>query len=131
MHQAKGTFDIQRTPEPAADFGDGVHAMRLRFDKTFHGPLDATSVVHMLGVMDSATGSGGYVALERVTGTLDGHAGSFMLQHSSLMDHGAPAQSIKVIPGSGTDALAGLRGAMVIDIVDGAHLYTFDYTLSG
>ena len=39
MHQAKGTFDIQRTPEPGADFGDGVQAMRLRFDKTFHGPL--------------------------------------------------------------------------------------------
>jgi hypothetical protein len=131
MTQAKGTFDIQRTAEPAADFGDGVQAMRLRFDKTFHGPLAATSVVHMLGVMDPATGCGGYVALERIVGTLDGHAGSFMLQHGSLMDHGAPQQSIRVIPGSGTDALAGLRGTMTIDIVDGAHHYTFDYALSG
>lgn len=130
MHQTKGTFDIQRTPEPAADFGDGVQAMRLRFDKTFHGPLTATSVVHMLGIMDPATGSGGYVALERIVGTLDGHAGSFMLQHGSLMDHGVPTQSIRVIPGSGTDGLAGLRGMMSIDIVDGAHFYTFDYSLS-
>lgn len=104
--------------------------MRVRFDKTFHGPLDARSTVHMLGVMDPATGSGGYVALERIVGTLDGHAGSFMLQHSSLMDHGAPLQSIKVIPGSGTDALAGLRGTMTIDIVDGTHYYTLDYSLS-
>lgn len=130
MHQAKGTFDVHRTPEPVVDFGDGVHAMHMRFDKTFHGPLAATSVVHMLGVMDPATGSGGYVALERIVGTLDGHAGSFMLQHSSLLDHGAPTQSIKVVPGSGTDALAGLRGTLTIDIVDGAHFYTFDYTLS-
>ncbi|MFD0725602.1 DUF3224 domain-containing protein [Lysobacter brunescens] len=131
MHQAKGTFDIRRTPEPGADFGDGVQAMRLRFDKTFHGPLTATSVVYMLGVMDPTTGSGGYVALERIVGTLDGQAGSFMLQHSSLMDHGIPSQSIQVIPGSGTGALAGLRGTLTIDIVDGAHFYTFDYALAG
>lgn len=131
MQQAKGTFDIQRATEPGADFGGGVQAMRLRFDKTFHGPLTATSVVHMLGVMDPATGCGGYVALERIVGTLDDQAGSFMLQHSSLMDHGIPSQSIQVIPGSGTDALAGLRGTLTIDIVDGAHVYTFDYSLSG
>jgi len=130
MPIVRGEFDIQRTPEPAADFGDGVQAMRLRFDKTFHGPLTATSVVHMLGIMDPATGSGGYVALERIVGTLDGQAGGFMLQHGSLMDHGVPTQSIRVIPGSGTDGLAGLRGMMTIDIVDGAHFYTFDYSLS-
>lgn len=124
-----GDFDVHRTPDANADFGDGAMAMRMRFDKIFRGPLDATSVVHFLGVMDQTTGSGGYVALERLTGALEGRAGSFMLQHSCTMDGGAQTQSIGVVPGSGTEALAGLRGTMTIEIADGAHHYRFDYTL--
>lgn len=131
MPRIQGEFDVRRSAEPAADFGDGHQAMRMRFDKTFRGPLDATSVVQMLGVMDGASGSGGYVALERLAGALDGREGAFMLQHSCTMDRGAPTQSIAVIPGTGTGALAGLRGTMTIDIVDGRHLYTFDYALDG
>ena len=131
MPTAAGEFEVRRTPEPPAEFGDGAAAMRMRFDKTFHGPLAATSVVHFLGVMDQTTGSGGYVALERLQGTLDGRAGSFMLQHSCTMDGGAQTQTISVVPGSGSGGLTGLRGAMTIDIVDGRHLYSFDYALPG
>ena len=129
MPTITGDFDVRRTPGPPADFGDGAAAMQMRFDKTFRGPLAASSVVHFLGMMDQATGSGGYVALERLSGTLDGRTGSFMLQHNCTMDRGVQSQSIAVVPGSGTDALAGLRGTMTIDIVDGRHLYTFDYAL--
>ena len=129
--QAKGEFDVTRTPQGSLDMGDGVEIGHMRFDKHFHGPLEATSVVHMLAVMTATPGSGAYVAVERIAGTLDGHAGSFCMQHSGTLDRGAPALTITVIPDSGTDALTGLRGTLAIDIVDDKHFYVFDYSLPG
>ena len=74
-------------------------------------------------------GSAGYVAIERVTGMLQGRTGSFVLQHSGTLTRGAPQQSITVVPDSGTGQLAGLAGKMTINIIDGKHSFGFDYTL--
>ena len=125
--QAKGTFEVKRSMEPACEMGDGVQAGHFRFDKTFAGPLDATSVVHMLAVGSPQSGSAGYVAVERIKGTLEGRSGTFFCQHSGVMDRGEATLALSVVPDSGTDALAGLHGKMAIDIVDGQHFYTFDY----
>jgi len=127
--QVKGEFDVSRTAEPDCDMGDGAVVGRNRFDKRFHGGLDASSVVQMLSVGTGVSGSAAYVALERVSGTLQGRAGSFFLQHSGTMARGAPTLSLTVVPDSGTDELTGLSGRMSIDIVEGKHFYTFDYTL--
>jgi len=127
--QVKGKFEVQSIPLESDDLTRALGAVRMRFDKRFEGPLTAPSFVSMLGVMDRQTGSGAYVALEKITGELAGRRGSFVLQHSSTMNRGKPRQSVVVVPDSGTDALAGLHGEMVIDIVDGQHFYTFDYDL--
>ena len=129
MPQAKGRFDVKRNMEPACDLGDGVEAMHVRFEKTFHGPLDATSVVHMLAVMTAVENSAGYVAVERICGSLEGRDGSFLAVHKGLMRRGEPSLDLDVVPDSGTDDLAGLSGSIAIDIVDGDHFYTFDYAL--
>jgi len=68
--QAKGTFEVKRSAEPAVDLGDGVEGGHFRFDKTFEGPLTATSVVHMLAVMTAVPGSGGNVASETAAAIL-------------------------------------------------------------
>lgn len=81
----------------------------------------------MLSALTAVPGSAGYVAIERVSGDLDGRAGTFVLQHAGTMDRGRPALSITVVPDSGTGALRGLSGRMAIDIVDGQHFYTFEY----
>lgn len=128
--QARGSFDVQSTPHPPLPLGETLTVGHMTFRKTFQGDLVATSVVEMLGLMFKDVGSGGYVALESVTGTLGGRKGVFCLQHSSTMTRGRPAQSVTVVPDSGTGDLAGLSGAMVIDVVDGKHLYTFDYALA-
>jgi hypothetical protein len=130
MTQIKGKFEVQSSPLDADEITRALGAQRMRFDKRFEGPLTATSFVSMMGVMDRETGSGAYVALEKVTGELVGRRGAFLLQHSSTMDRGKPRQSIRVVPDSGTDGLAGLQGEMVIDIVDGQHFYTFHYELA-
>ncbi len=131
MPQAKGEFEVRREMQPGSDLGDGVQAMHVRFDKQFSGPLEATSVVHMLAVTTAVENSAAYVAVERVVGSLDGRHGSFLAVHTGVMDRGAPSLEVAVVPDSGTDGLAGLTGTIAIDIVDGRHYYTFDYALGG
>lgn len=108
---------------------DGITVGRSSIDKRFHGPLQATSSGEMLTAVTSVAGSAGYVAIERVTGTLDGRSGTFVLQHDATMTRGAPELTIVVVPDSATGGLAGLSGRMGIRIEGGKHFYDFDYTL--
>jgi hypothetical protein len=129
MPQIKGEFDIKREMQPNCPLGDDITAMHVRFDKQFHGPLQATSVVQMLGFMTTVEGSGGYVAIERIVGTLDGRSGSFVMQHSGTMQRGQPSLSVTVVPDSADGELTGLRGSLEIEIADGKHYYSFEYAL--
>jgi hypothetical protein len=126
--RATGPFDVKLNllePYNKSDPGFG----RRSIDKQFHGDLDATSQGEMLSV-GSASGSGGYVAMERVSGSLHGRKGSFALQHNATMTRGAPALNIIVVPDSGSGELTGLSGRMTINIAPGgAHSYESEYTL--
>ncbi len=128
--QIRGTFTITSELEPPYDVVDGVALGRARFVKQFAGPLTATSEVHMIGARTAVPTSAGYVAIERVTGTLDGRTGTFVLQHSGTMDRGASSLAVTVVPDSATGELAGLSGRMTIDIVERQHHYAFDYQLA-
>jgi hypothetical protein len=125
----KGKFEVKGTPQPTDEALQKLGAMRMVFDKRFEGPLEATSVAAMTGMMDMALGSGAYVALEKISGKLEGREGSFCLHHSSTMTRGKPEQSVRVVPDSGTGALTGIFGSMVIDIIEKQHFYTFEYEL--
>jgi len=123
---ATGTFEVIVTPETVA--GDPALG-QMSIAKTIHGDLEGTSTGTMLTAGSPASGSAAYVALEKVTGTLKGHKGSFVLMHSATMSAGNRNLDITVVPGSGTDALAHLAGRMNIRIEGGRHFYDFDYTL--
>jgi hypothetical protein len=125
-HHAHGTFTVKvqpLTPAPA----EGLS--RFSLDKEIHGDLEATSKGEMLGGGDYKQGTAGYVAIEMITGTLNGKHGSFALQHSSTMDQSGAKMNIIVVPGSGTDELKGIAGTFTIKIENGQHSYTLDYTL--
>ena len=113
----------------SSDAADGNTLERRTLDKRFHGDLDAGSRGEMLSAGTAVKGSAGYVAMERVTGTLHGRSGTFVLQHTATMDRGAPSLSITVVPDSGTGELAGLTGHMNIRIEGGQHSYDFEYEL--
>lgn len=127
--RASGTFQVKLAPQTTAHDAAGAVLGRMSIDKEFHGDLDAISQGEMLAAGTAVEGSAGYVAVEKVTGTLHGRAGSFVLQHSGTMDRGAPTLSVTVVPDSGTGALAGISGRMNIIVEGGRHAYTFDYTL--
>jgi hypothetical protein len=128
---ATGPFDVKIAPQqPDSDIEKAANLVRMTLDKQFHGDLEATSKGEMLATDASGKGSGGYVALERVTGTLKGKKGGFVLQHSATMTRGVPNMSIFVVPDSGTGELTGISGKMNIIIAPGGkHSYEFDYTI--
>ena len=128
MARTSGTFEVRLTPQ-TSDGGSDPIVGRLSIDKQFRGELEATSKGEMLAGGDPKKGSGGYVAIERVSGALNGHTGTFLLQHNGTMQSGNYKMDIIVVPGSGSDQLAGLDGKMEIIIKDGKHSYDFAYTL--
>jgi Protein of unknown function (DUF3224) len=124
---ANGTFDVKLTPQATDDKDAPVG--RMTIDKQFHGDIEGTSKGEMLAAMTSVKGSAGYVAIEKVTGTLKGRRGTFVLQHTGTMNRGTPQLSVTVVPDSGTEELAGLSGNFTIKIVDGKHFYEFEYAI--
>ncbi len=126
-NRASGTFEVKLTPQ---DEGAQAAVGRMTLDKQFQGDLTGTSKGQMLMASSSSVQtSAGYVAIEKVTGTLNGRTGSFYLQHSGTMTRGTGELTITVIPDTGTDQLVGLRGKMQIIIEGGKHSYVFEYTL--
>jgi hypothetical protein len=128
-NKAVGAFDVKLNPLPTYNATEGANLGRLSIDKQFHGELSATSQGEMLSAMSEVKGSAGYVALERVSGTLHGRSGSFVLQHNATMTRGEPYLNIIVVPDSGTADLTGLAGSMHIIIAAGKHSYEFEFTL--
>ncbi len=101
----------------------------MSIDKQISGDLTASTVGQMFSAMTSTDGSAGYVALERVVGTLSGKRGAFVLQHTGTMNRGTPSLVVTVVPDSGTEELVGLEGEFKINIEEGKHTYEFTYRL--
>jgi hypothetical protein len=128
--QAKGEFEVHLQPlDSFAKGSEGINLGRLSIDKTFSGDLSATSRGEMLSARTTIQGSAGYVAIEQVTGTLQGKRGTFVLQHFGIVSRGESRLLLEVVPDSGSDELANLSGKMTIQIEDGKHYYQFDYVL--
>jgi hypothetical protein len=126
--RASGTFEVKLTSQD--DKSEDAKLGRMTIDKQFHGDLAGTSRGQMLSAMTEVQGSAGYVAIEKISGALQGRKGSFVLQHSGTMTRGEPQLSVTVVPDSGTGELVGLTGKMIIKIADGKHYYDFEYTLA-
>ncbi len=128
--RASGSFEVKLVPQAPAQGIEAANLGRMTIDKQFHGELDAHSLGEMIAAGTEVSGSAGYVAMERVTGSLHGRSGSFVLQHSATMTRGEPQLSVTVVPDSGTGELVGLAGSMQIQVEDGRHAYTFEYRLA-
>lgn len=108
---------------------EGIAVGRRSIVQRFEGDLSAESRGEMLSAITAVQGSAGYVAIEQVSGTLGGRQGSFVLQHSGLMDRGQQRLLLEVLPDSGSGGLSGLRGSMEIRNEAGQHSYILTYEL--
>lgn len=128
MNRAQGTFTVDIRPlSPAPAEGIG----RFSINKTIHGDLEAATIGEMFTGGDPKRGAAGYVAIESVTGTLNGKYGSFALQHFATMDGNGPGMQVIAVPGSGTGELKGIEGTFTIRVENGQHFYEFEYELPG
>ncbi|HYL70596.1 MAG TPA: DUF3224 domain-containing protein [Candidatus Dormibacteraeota bacterium] len=129
--RATGSFEVKAVHQkPDTQIARAASLGRLTIDKRYHGELEGTGKGEMLAAQTDTKDSAGYVALERVTGSLKGRNGSFVLQHNGTMDRGKAATTVAVVPDSGTGELRGLAGRMhIIVAADGAHSYEFDFRL--
>ena len=126
-NHATGTFEVKLNPQD--DKSDDKTLGRMTIEKQWHGDIEGASKGQMLTGGEVTKGSAGYVAIEKVSGTLKGRKGTFILQHSATMTRGEGQLTITVVPDSGTDQLEGLTGKLMIKIADGKHSYEFEYTL--
>lgn len=131
--QAKGTFDVKVTPETATPLETEAKLARYGLQKSFHGDLQGEARGEMLSTLVEDTKAMGYVALDRFSGELAGHKGSFLLMHQATMTNGDPSSGVMkivVMKGSGTGDLKGISGELTIIIdANGNHSYIFDYQL--
>ncbi len=127
----RGSFDVSLQPLDLAFAHPAPGLGRMSIDKQFHGDLEGTSKGEMLSAMSTVKGSAGYVAIERVTATLMGKKGTFVLQHSAFMNRGTQSMKISVVPDSGTDELTGLTGELTIEIIEKKHYYVFTFDING
>lgn len=127
MELITGKFDVRI--HPLEDEFGNVHKVpeRMSVDKQYFGGLKGTGKGQMLSHRTTEQGSAGYVAVEVIKAEIDGKSGSFVVQHSGIMDKGEKALSIQVIPDSGTGGLLGIFGHMSIEVINGQHFYQFNY----
>lgn len=131
MRLAKGEFDVQVTPRELDGAAPDETLSRFALTKQLRGDLVATGAGQMLAAGGPQSGAGAYVAIERLTGTLDGKTGSFALQHRGTMDATGMEMVITIVPESGTGDLKGIRGTFRILFDGPKHLYELEYEVPG
>ncbi|WP_030242566.1 DUF3224 domain-containing protein [Streptomyces sp. NRRL S-350] len=125
---ASGSFELTAFEPVETEEREGASFGRVRIAKTFTGGLSGTSEVRMLSVAGPSGAPASYVAVEHVTGELDGRKGSFVLQHAAW---DATGTTIRVVPGTGAGELAGITGEFRLAVDDsGAHSYVLEYELA-
>src|SRR5688572_6296787 len=129
MRRAIGSFDVSLQSLSNAEVSSDGMFGRMLLTKTFRGDLSGSARGQMLSALTSVKGSASYVAIDQVTGELDGRRGSFVLQHTGAMNRGTQLLSIMVVPDSGTGELTGLSGTLSINVIDGKHFYDFIYSI--
>jgi uncharacterized protein DUF3224 len=128
VNHATGTFEVKLTPEEDKTGAEAVVG-RMALDKQFEGDIEGSSKGLMVMIGTAVQGSAGYVALEKVSGSIKGQKGTFYLQHHGIMNRGEGKLLVVVVPDSGTDELTGLAGSLEIKIENGKHYYDFEYTI--
>jgi hypothetical protein len=127
---ATGQFDVDMNPLASSEHATAQQIGRMSLDKRFSGDLQGQSQGEMLTCFGAQPDSATYVAIERVTGSVHGRNGSFALYHVGVMNRGEQSLTIGIVPDSGSDQLTGIAGNLTIQIDNGVHYYTLNYSFA-
>ena len=130
MPIARGPMQVDIEAGPPFLEQDGLTLNRNVVRKEFSGGMVGASEAQMLAAFTATPGSAGYVAIEHFTGSVDGKSGSFVLQHSGVMNRGDGQLTVTIVPDSGAGELAGISGTLEIDNDEGQHSYVLDYAFA-
>ena len=129
MPMVQGPLEVNFEAEPPYLEDGGMRLNRNDGTKKFSGEMVGTSEAQMITAFTDTPWSAGYVAIEHFTGSVGGKYGSFVLQHSGVMDKGAPQLTVIIVPDSGSGELSGISGTLEIGNDEGKHSYSLDYEL--
>jgi len=108
--RASATITVHKyEPVPYDQPTEGPVLTRIHVEESFTGDITGDGVVEFLQAAHT-DGAASFVGIERVTGTLAGRQGTFLLQDAGTVADNVVSGEWFVVPGSGTGELAGLRG---------------------
>lgn len=126
--RATAPFTNDRYDEEPYGQGEGVELSRVHITRTFTGDLEGTATAEIL--IGKSAGGGGYTGHDLITGTLNGRAGSFIIQHGGIMGPEGISNSGTIVPGSGSGELEGITGdGTLLADDEGNHTLTLTYEL--
>ncbi|MET0134402.1 MAG: DUF3224 domain-containing protein [Kibdelosporangium sp.] len=121
-------FEITAWDQAAYDEpAEGPPLGKATISKAYTGAFEGIGEVRMLACQtgESPEDGAGYMAQERLTGTLEGRTGTFVLQHGAVGGPDGNNQYGFIVPGSATGELNGLTGTCVMQHGE----LTLDYRL--
>lgn len=121
---ATGTFEIQLEPQKDEIAPVG----RMIMHKQYTGDLVGVGMGQMISKR-TEKGAAAYSAIEEFVGTVSGKKGAFTLIHTGYMSADTQSLQVKILEGSGTEALQDIKGELVITQKNGGHSYEFIYQL--
>lgn len=125
---ATGRIDVKSyEPQPYEEVEEGPNLVEIHVTETFSGDIEGEGVVRFLQAIRK-DGSASFVGIERVSGSIAGRSGTFLLQDAGRLEGSTVKGEWSVVPGSGTGELAGLRGEGGFEAELGQHAsITLDY----
>jgi hypothetical protein len=125
---SKSTFTIKDwKDEPSEHLGGGTKLTRTKATQSYQGSIAGEGAVEYL-MCAGGDGVTYFSGFERISGTLDSKAGSFIIHHVGTFA-GDPRSAWTVVTGSGTEALAGIAGKGSYAAKDGLMEMLFTYEL--
>jgi hypothetical protein len=111
------------------DDREGAVLGRIHIERSFQGDLEGEATAELL-TATAEDRTAVYLALDRISGRLEGREGSFVLQHRGVLSADGAEIDGSIVPGSGTGELEGItgQGAITVDD-DGTHRLTLEYEL--
>jgi Protein of unknown function (DUF3224) len=130
VKRAVSTFVNHRHEAQTYDEREGATLGRIHIERRFQGDLEGEATAELL-TATAEDGTAVYLALDRISGRLDGKEGSFVLQHRGVLSADGAEIDGAIVPGSGTGELKGItgHGAITVDN-EGTHRLTLEYELT-